>query len=127
MKGLFHKLGCHSLTFSFNKSVVVDKENIPIGVVVIPLLIDLIVMGYGRLDCVKITKSLKSQVPQSFSGCLDIENDETNKIIFPPKFNVLPYEANDCEKKCFGLKNVLPNLKMAWDSTYIITLNQILK
>ena len=36
MKGLFHKLGCHSLTFSFNKSVVVDKENIPIGVVVIP-------------------------------------------------------------------------------------------
>ena len=33
-------------------------------------------------------------------------------------------------KKCLGLKTVLPNLKMAWDSTYIyhnVTLNQIFK
>ena len=28
-------------------------------------------------------------------------------------------------KKCFGIKMVLPNLKMAWASTHIMTLNQI--
>ena len=31
------------------------------------------------VDCVNIAKSLKSQAPQGFSGCLDIGNDEMNK------------------------------------------------
>ena len=35
-----------------------------------------------NLGCLKNTKSLKSQAPQGFSGCLDIENDEMNKKIF---------------------------------------------
>ena len=33
----------------------------------------------GTLACVKIAKSLKSQAPQGFSGCLDIDNDEMSK------------------------------------------------
>ena len=32
-----------------------------------------------KLGCLKNTKSLKSEAPQGFSGCLDIENDEMNK------------------------------------------------
>ena len=35
-----------------------------------------------RLGCLKNAKSLKSQAPQGFSGCLDIENDEMNKKKF---------------------------------------------
>ena len=31
------------------------------------------------LGCPENAKSLKSQAPQGFSGCLDIENDEMNK------------------------------------------------
>ena len=34
------------------------------------------------LGCLKNTKSLKSQAPQGFSGCLDIDNDEMNKKKF---------------------------------------------
>ena len=34
------------------------------------------------LGCLKNAKSLKSQAPQGFSGCLDIENDEMNKKKF---------------------------------------------
>ena len=34
------------------------------------------------LGCLKNAKSLKSQAPQGFSGCLDIENDEMNKKFF---------------------------------------------
>ena len=64
------------------------------------------------IACLKITKSLKSQAPHGLSGCLDIDNDEINK-------------NNFFRKKCFGLIIVLPNLKTAWASTYIMTLNQI--
>ena len=39
--------------------------------------------GLGDLvGCPKNAKSWKSQAPQGFSGCLDIENDEMNKKIF---------------------------------------------
>ena len=31
------------------------------------------------LGCLKNAKSLKSQAPQGFSGCLDIDNDQVNK------------------------------------------------
>ena len=31
------------------------------------------------LGCPENAKSLKSQAPQGFSGCLDIDNDEMNK------------------------------------------------
>ena len=34
------------------------------------------------LGCPENAKSLKSQAPQGFSGCLDIENDEMNKKNF---------------------------------------------
>ena len=34
------------------------------------------------LGCPENAKSLKSQAPQGFSGCLDIENDEMNKKKF---------------------------------------------
>ena len=34
------------------------------------------------LGCHENAKSLKSQAPQGFSGCLDIENDEMNKKKF---------------------------------------------
>ena len=61
-----------------------------------------------ELGCPENAKSLKSQAPQGFSGCLDIDNDEMNKKKFfecipqgelnAPKFIVLPYEATDYEK-----------------------------
>ena len=35
-----------------------------------------------KLGCPENAKSLKSQAPQGFSGCLDIDNDEMNKKIF---------------------------------------------
>ena len=35
-----------------------------------------------RLGCPENAKSLKSQAPQGFSGCLDIDNDEMNKKNF---------------------------------------------
>ena len=38
--------------------------------------------GSRTLGCLKNAKSLKSQAPQGFSGCLDIENDEMNKKKF---------------------------------------------
>ena len=31
------------------------------------------------VGCPENAKSLKSQAPQGFSGCLDIDNDEMNK------------------------------------------------
>ena len=34
------------------------------------------------IGCPENAKSLKSQAPQGFSGCSDIENDEMNKKIF---------------------------------------------
>ena len=34
------------------------------------------------VGCPDNAKSLKSQAPQGFSGCLDIDNDEMNKKIF---------------------------------------------
>ena len=34
---------------------------------------------HRSLGCLKNAKSLKSQAPQGFSGCLDIDNDEMNK------------------------------------------------
>ena len=34
------------------------------------------------IGCPENAKSLKSQAPQGFSGCLDIENDEMNKKNF---------------------------------------------
>ena len=34
------------------------------------------------VGCLKNAKSLKSQAPQGFSGCLDIDNDEMNKKNF---------------------------------------------
>ena len=34
------------------------------------------------LGCPENAKSLKSQAPQGFSGCLDIDNDEMNKKNF---------------------------------------------
>ena len=34
------------------------------------------------LGCQENAKSLKSQAPQGFSGCLDIDNDEMNKKNF---------------------------------------------
>ena len=37
---------------------------------------------YNKLGCPENAKSLKSQAPQGFSGCLDIENDEMNKKNF---------------------------------------------
>ena len=37
---------------------------------------------YCYLGCPENAKSLKSQAPQGFSGCLDIENDEMNKKNF---------------------------------------------
>ena len=37
-----------------------------------------IVGSEPKLGCLKNTKSLKSQAPQGFSGCLDINNDEMN-------------------------------------------------
>ena len=36
----------------------------------------------SRLGCPENAKSLKSQAPQGFSGCLDIDNDEMNKKKF---------------------------------------------
>ena len=40
-------------------------------------------LGYYRgLGCPENAKSLKSQAPQGYSGCLDIENDEMNKKNF---------------------------------------------
>ena len=38
--------------------------------------------GSNCLGCPENAKSLKSQAPQGFSGCLDIENDEMNKNKF---------------------------------------------
>ena len=38
-------------------------------------------IGWG-LGSPENAKSLKSQAPQGFSGCLDIENDEMNKKKF---------------------------------------------
>ena len=35
-----------------------------------------------NIECLKNAKSLKSQAPQGFSGCLDIDNDEMNKKNF---------------------------------------------
>ena len=37
---------------------------------------------WGRVGCLKNTKSLKSQAPQGFSGSLDIDNDEMKKKSF---------------------------------------------
>ena len=37
---------------------------------------------YIALGCLKNAKSLKSQAPQGFSGCLDIDNDQMNKKNF---------------------------------------------
>ena len=34
------------------------------------------------VGCPENAKSLKSQAPQGFSGCLDIDNDEMNKKNF---------------------------------------------
>ena len=34
------------------------------------------------LGCPENAKSLKSQAPQGFSGCLDIDNDQMNKKKF---------------------------------------------
>ena len=34
------------------------------------------------IGCPENAKSLKSQAPQGFSGCLDIDNDEMNKKKF---------------------------------------------
>ena len=34
------------------------------------------------IGCPENAKSLKSQAPQGFSGCLDIDNDEMNKKNF---------------------------------------------
>ena len=36
----------------------------------------------GLLGCPENAKSLKSQAPQGFSGCLDIESDEMSKKKF---------------------------------------------
>ena len=36
----------------------------------------------GCVGCPENAKSLKSQAPQGFSGCLDIDNDEMNKKKF---------------------------------------------
>ena len=36
----------------------------------------------NSVGCPENAKSLKSQAPQGFSGCLDIENDEMNKKKF---------------------------------------------
>ena len=38
--------------------------------------------GLTRVGCPENAKSLKSQAPQGFSGCLDIDNDEMNKKKF---------------------------------------------
>ena len=38
--------------------------------------------GTWPLACLKITQILKSQAPQGFSGCLDIDNDEMNNKFF---------------------------------------------
>ena len=35
-----------------------------------------------KVGCPENAKSFKSQAPQGFSGCLDIENDEINKKFF---------------------------------------------
>ena len=39
-------------------------------------------VGYRTIGCPENAKSLKSQAPQGFSGCLDIDNDEMNKKKF---------------------------------------------
>ena len=39
-------------------------------------------MVHPPLGCPENAKSLKSQAPQGFSGCLDIDNDEMNKKNF---------------------------------------------
>ena len=56
------------------------------------------------LGCPENAKSLKSQAPQGFSDCLDIDNDEMKGEANAPKFIVLPYEA-PIMKKMFGPKN----------------------
>ena len=35
-----------------------------------------------KVGCPENAKSLKSQAPQGFSGCLDIDNDQMNKKNF---------------------------------------------
>ena len=38
-----------------------------------------VISDITKVGCPENAKSFKSQAPQGFSGCLDIENDEMNK------------------------------------------------